>query len=44
MMISWSRDMGRSLQELTGLDYTNEALRCADYCAGTARSWETDPA
>ena len=39
---SWSRDMGRSLQELTALDYTNEALRCADYCIQTARLWE-DP-
>lgn len=39
---SWSRDMGRSLQELTALDYTNEALRCADYCLRTARLWE-DP-
>jgi hypothetical protein len=37
---SWSRDMGRSLQELTELDYTNEALRCADYCLRTARLWE----
>ena len=40
---SWSRDMGRSLQELTVLDYTNEALRCADYCLRTARLWQ-DPA
>jgi hypothetical protein len=39
---SWTRDMGRSLQELTELDYTNEALRCADYCIQTARLWE-DP-
>jgi len=37
---SWSRDMGRSLQELTELGYTNEALRCADYCLRTARLWE----
>ncbi|HEV2318931.1 MAG TPA: hypothetical protein VGV18_04230, partial [Verrucomicrobiae bacterium] len=37
---SWSRDMGRSLQELTELDYTDEALRCADYCLRTARLWE----
>ncbi len=37
---SWSRDMGRSLQELTALGYTNEALRCADYCIQTARLWE----
>lgn len=39
---SWSRDMGRSLQELTVLGFTNEALRCADYCLRTARLWE-DP-
>lgn len=37
---SWSRDMGRSLQELTELNYTNEALRCADYCIRMARLWE----
>jgi hypothetical protein len=37
---SWSRDMGRSLQELSELDYTNEASRCADYCIRTARLWE----
>jgi hypothetical protein len=37
---SWTRDMGRSLQELSALGYTNEALRCADYCLRTARLWE----
>ncbi len=37
---SWSRDMGRSLQELSELDYTNEALRCADYCIRCARLWQ----
>ena len=37
---SWSRDMGRSLQELTELGYTNEALRCADYCLRMANLWE----
>ncbi len=35
---SWSRDMGRSMQELTDLNYTNETLRCADYCLRTART------
>lgn len=40
---SWCRDMGRSLQELTELGYTNEAVRCADYCFEMARRWETDP-
>jgi hypothetical protein len=39
---SWSRDMGRSLQELTELGYTNDALRCADYCLRMAKLWE-DP-
>jgi hypothetical protein len=39
---SWTRDMGRSLQELSSLNYTNEALRCADYCLRTANLWE-DP-
>jgi hypothetical protein len=37
---SWTRDMGRSLQEVTELNYTDEALRCADYCFQTARLWE----
>ncbi|HEX3626584.1 MAG TPA: hypothetical protein VH280_14310 [Verrucomicrobiae bacterium] len=40
---SWSRDMGRSLQELTELGYTNDALRCADYCLRMANQW-TNPA
>lgn len=40
---SWCRDMGRSLQELTELGYTNDALRCADYCLRMAQLW-TNPA
>ena len=40
---SWTRDMGRSLQELTVLGYTNEAVRCADYCLRMARLWEETP-
>ena len=40
---SWTRDMGRSLQELTILGYTNEAARCADYCLRMARLWQEDP-
>ena len=40
---SWTRDMGRSLQELTVLGYTNEAVRCADYCLRAARLWEETP-
>jgi hypothetical protein len=37
---SWTRDMGRSLQELTMLGYTNEASHCADYCLRVAKLWE----
>lgn len=40
---SWTRDMGRSLQELTSLGFIDEAKRCADYCLRTSRLWE-DPA
>ena len=41
---SWSRDMGRALQELTILGYTNDAVHCADYCLRTAQLWEKNPA
>ncbi|MGH7950482.1 MAG: hypothetical protein ACREFE_00975 [Limisphaerales bacterium] len=41
---SFSRDMGRSLQELTALGYTNDAARCADYCLRMARLYTTNPA
>jgi hypothetical protein len=37
---SWSRDFGRSLQELTVLGYTNDARRCAGFCLRTAKLWE----
>lgn len=40
---TFSRDMGRSLQEITMLGYTNEALRCADYSLRKALLWATDP-
>ncbi|HEV2328376.1 MAG TPA: hypothetical protein VGY56_06265 [Verrucomicrobiae bacterium] len=40
---SWCRDMGRSLQELTELGYTNAAARCADYCLRMAKLWEKEP-
>lgn len=40
---SWSRDLGRSLQELTELGYINQARRCADYCLRMARLWEERP-
>jgi len=35
--------MGRSLQELSELGYTNEAGHCADYCLRMARLWEDQP-
>ena len=41
---SWTRDMGRSLQELTELGYTNDAAHCADYCLRVSRLWEQSPA
>lgn len=40
---SWCRDMGRSLQELTALGYTNAAAHCADYCLRMSRLWEQNP-
>lgn len=39
---SFSRDGGRSLQELTALGDTNDAARCADYCLRMARRYTTD--
>ncbi len=41
---SWTRDMGRALQELTILGYTNDAVHCADYCLRMAQLWEKNPA
>ncbi len=41
--VSYSRDMGRSLQELTSVGYTNLSERCADYCLRMARLYATDP-
>lgn len=40
---SWSRDLGRSLQELTDLGYTKPALQTADYVFRAARLWEANP-
>jgi hypothetical protein len=40
---AYSRDMGRSLQEITMLGYTNDALRCGDWALQVAHRWETDP-
>jgi len=39
---SRTRDLGRSLMELTALGFTNEAQRCADYCLQMSRLW-SDP-
>ena len=40
---SWSRDMGRSLQELTELGYLNQAAHTGDYALREARLWEENP-
>jgi hypothetical protein len=40
---SWSRDMGRSLQELTELGYLRKTSPTADYSFRTARLWEENP-
>jgi hypothetical protein len=37
---SFSRDLGRSLQEVTALGFTDDAARCADECLRLARIWE----
>ena len=39
----WSRDMGRTLEELSELGYTNAAFRSADYALRMARLWEENP-
>lgn len=41
---SWSRDLGRSLQELSELDYLEPAKHVADYSFKMAHLWEQDPA
>ncbi|HEV2455864.1 MAG TPA: hypothetical protein VGY98_16485 [Verrucomicrobiae bacterium] len=41
--VAYTRDMGRSLQEITMLGFTNEALRCADWSLQMARRFETRP-
>jgi hypothetical protein len=37
---SWSRDLGRSLQEVTELGYLNQATHTADYSLRSERLWE----
>ena len=39
---SYTRDMGRSLQEISALGFTNAAERCAEFCFERARLWESD--
>jgi hypothetical protein len=41
--VAYTRDMGRSLQEITALGFTNEAERCADWSLKMARLFETRP-
>ncbi|HTV42310.1 MAG TPA: hypothetical protein VMF08_17200 [Candidatus Sulfotelmatobacter sp.] len=41
--VAYTRDMGRSLQEITALGFTNDAERCADWCLKTARLFQTRP-
>jgi hypothetical protein len=41
--VAYSRDMGRSLQEITMLGYTNDALRCGNWTLEMAHRWETEP-
>ncbi|MGH7943071.1 MAG: hypothetical protein ACREFR_18580, partial [Limisphaerales bacterium] len=41
--VSYTRDMGRSLQEVTALGYTNEGERCADWCLKVARLYTMEP-
>jgi hypothetical protein len=40
---SWSRDLGRSLQELTELGFISQATRTADYSLREARLWAENP-
>ncbi len=37
--MSWGRDLGRSLQEITELGFLKRANRVADYCFREARLW-----
>lgn len=42
--VSYTRDMGRSLQELAALGDTRKATSCADYSLRVARLWIGNPA
>lgn len=41
---AWSRDLGRSLQELTELGYIERASHTADFAFRSAESWQKNPA
>ncbi len=41
---AWSRDLGRSLQELTELGFVDKASRVADFAFTSARTWAENPA
>jgi hypothetical protein len=40
---SWSRDMGRTMQEMAELGYLSQVTHNADYSFRTARLWEEKP-
>jgi hypothetical protein len=40
---AWSRDLGRSLQELTELGYVERASHTADFAFRSARTWAENP-
>lgn len=40
---AWSRDLGRSLQELTELGFLNKATAAADFALLSSRSWTENP-
>ena len=40
---AWSRDLGRSLQELTELGYVDQAKQTADFALRSARTWSENP-
>ncbi len=40
---AWSRDLGRSLQELTELGYFSKAAPVADFAFLSARTWAENP-
>ncbi|MGB7265891.1 MAG: hypothetical protein WBC92_10285, partial [Terracidiphilus sp.] len=40
---AWSRDLGRSLQELTELGYFSKATPVADFALNSSRTWAENP-